>query len=65
MLPASTLQTLKEVRDAAYKDGKVPKSFDLSLAAVEKHAPVMTACEFRRKAPKVIKALAQQQVSRE
>jgi hypothetical protein len=63
MLPASILQTLKEVRDAAYKAGQLPKSFNLALPAVQKHAAAMTAFEFQNKAPKLIKALADQRAA--
>jgi hypothetical protein len=60
MLPTTTLRELKKARDARYKNGNLPKSFDLALPDLEKHAKRMTALEFRIEAPKVIKFIATQ-----
>jgi len=58
ILPKSKLAETKEARDAKVKTGKLPKSFDLTLAKLEALSHRMTAVEFRQVAPEMFKSVS-------
>jgi len=60
MLQRDHLCLLKEARDSACKNGKIPKSFILPLTLLERETPRMTANEFQSAAPKVIESIARE-----
>jgi hypothetical protein len=64
ILPKSKLAEAKEARDAKVKNGKLPKSFDLTLAQLEALSCRMTAIEFQRKAPQLFRSLSPGQLVR-
>jgi len=58
LLPKSSLAETKEARDKKVKNGKQPKSFDLTLGELERLSRRMTAIEFRLAAWELIKKLS-------